>query len=164
MGPERYVGKTHMEIVRALLDCDASMLDTEFEQLPADMGYWTSQLADRRRAAAAAKIEAERVETRLMLEERAVLAAEGGKAPGEWIVRAKVVQREEWRAAQFAMLDAEADAERVRGLVSALSAKKDMLVSLGAQARAEMDSNPSLRAQASGAATMERLGRLGSRG
>lgn len=63
----------------------------------------------------------------------------------ESMVAARVEQYAEWQAAQDAEIGAEVERERLKGAVLALLAKKDMLVQMGANHRAEMEREPIIR-------------------
>jgi hypothetical protein len=129
-----------------LYDCanvEPEALDEEFIRVPADLAYWNERYAQAHKSHLLAKLDSERTEASLMLEMREKLKAMGGK-PTVDEVRANVITDPTYGSARLAEIEAEVERTRLRGLVGALEAKKDMLQSLGAKLRSEM-SDPLLR-------------------
>lgn len=65
--------------------------------------------------------------------------------PTEKDAEARVELDDRWQAAQDAEIVAEVEREKMKGAVAALVAKKDMLVQLGANQRAELERDPVVR-------------------
>jgi hypothetical protein len=143
------------------VNVEPEALDEEFIRIAADLAYWNERYARAHKAHLLAKLDAERAEAVLLLEVRetaltewraAKLASAGAKDKGESagrepageIVRARMVSDPRYHEVRLAELEAEVERTRLRGVVSALEAKKDMLQSIGAKLRSEM-SDPLLR-------------------
>jgi hypothetical protein len=126
------------------VNTDPLKLDDEFVRLPADLAYWHGQAANALRAYQTAKIDTKRLEARLSIELREQQIHDG-KKPTESTVAAAVETSDEMYEARKNLVGLEADYERIRGVVDAVRAKKDMVVSIGHQIRAEL-SDPIVRA------------------
>lgn len=156
-----------------LAECVAiepTALEEEFVRLPADLAYWNERYSVAYKAQLRAELDRKRVEARLYLECRETLMQaaareaepESGdtagtkavkrsvKAPTTDQIAAAVQRHPEMIAAQDRELDAEADSHHLRGVLDAVRSKKDALVSIGAQLRAEMQGDPVIRDQVRG--------------
>ena len=60
-----------------------------------------------------------------------------------------VLTDDSYQETALALVEADVDRQRCRGIVDAISTKKDMLQSLGAKLRAEMGSDPMVRSEQS---------------
>lgn len=141
-----------LEVEDYLKDCvvmDPLFIQEEYVRLPADLAYWNQKYADALRAHLRAKIDLDRIEAQVYLEKREVGYASGGKTT-EATVAAQVACDARVLAAREVAVMAEAEKARLHGVVNAVSAKKDMLVSLGAHVRQEMDGDPTIREQHAG--------------
>lgn len=125
-------------------------IQEEYIRLPADMSYWNARYADAVRVHLHAKHELERVEAQQQLEQREKLAAEG-KKPTEAMVSASVLLSDEYNKAKLTAIEAEVGKMRAAGRVDDLHSKREMLISMGAHIRKEMDGDPVLREQMKGA-------------
>lgn len=129
-----------------VFEIDSVNLNDAFCRQPAELAYWNGEYAKAYRAAAAAKANEKQVRaaTREVVRER--LMAMRGKATLPDIDSALEIHEDVVEATEQTT---EADYEKVRifGIVDAIRAKKDMLISVGAQLRAEMEHDPSIRAQ-----------------
>lgn len=134
------------DILYRAVSIDPVDLQQEFVTLPADLAYWGARHADAHRAALKAKFALEQAEAKTRLFIREQLNLSGQKATVDEI-NARVIVDEFYAEARLAAIETESVALRYRNLLSSVHAKKDMLVSVGAQVRAEMDGNPSLRRQ-----------------
>lgn len=121
-------------------------LQAEFVRLPADLAFWGAQYAEAFRAWNLAKLELERLSAQLSLEIRDALQgqAKGRVTLGE--IEQVLHASEPYQVARRAEIEAEAEKVRLYGVVDAVRAKREMLVSLGAQQRAEMANDPMVRA------------------
>lgn len=135
-----------------LKDCVAIYPETlteEFVRLPADLAYWSEQYANAYRYAAERELVRKTLEGKLYGEYQARLGAvRAGRGPSIEEIKSTVAQDPSYIAAR--QEENEADAARVRllGVVEAIRAKREMLVSLGAQMRAEMQHDPLVRQKA----------------
>jgi hypothetical protein len=133
---------------------DPMDLNRAYCELPGQLAYWNGQLADLTHKAMLAKADHEADRARATLAIREADRLDKGKMTvGE--VDAKVLLDTEVQDAQMVWIEAEAARLRVRGVVDALLAKRDMIQSLGAKLRAEMWADPVLRDQMAAATAME---------
>lgn len=140
------------DLLRAAIDIDENLITEEYQRLPGDLAYYNAQLAQATRAYLAAKRAVEKTEARLTLKyghsSEAHLKPEGWKKPNDAIVDALVQEDEEMEVAAQLLIEAEAERARLIGVVEAVRAKREMIVSLGAHLRIELQGDPILREQA----------------
>jgi hypothetical protein len=128
---------------------DDTVITEEYIRLPSDMAYWNARYADCFRFWLQAKVQRDLTEARLSAEWREQLEAKakGGRITlGE--IENAVFQDPQYIDAKAKEVMAEAEKVRLYGIMEALRAKREMLVSLGAHLRMEMDHDPMLRKQA----------------
>jgi hypothetical protein len=125
-------------------------LQEEFVRLPSDLAYWNARYADAQRTFLVRKLELDQLNARLRIELRERLLVTESKVT-ESMVDSRVELDDRYGNARLAMVEAEADKMHKYGAVDALRAKRDMLVSLGAHVRAEMQHDPQLRDESRGA-------------
>lgn len=147
------------EYLAASVQVEPLALQEEFVKLPSDLAYWGERYARAWRAFNLAKIKRDRVAADLHTSLREALfeaskasateaATSGGKvkvsakAPTVGDIDAAVLVHPDMVAAEQEVLDTEVEKVRLWGVLEAIKCKKDMLVQLGAQARAEMQGNP----------------------
>jgi hypothetical protein len=125
---------------RAAVHIDEADLRSEMIRIPADLAYYGHQLAVAHRRVTEAKLELESVEGFVYLEVREMLEdlADSKKGPTEATIKAKTAADVRIRNARAQMIEAEFEMGQVRAHVDAVRAKREMLVSLSALARAEM--------------------------
>jgi len=119
-------------------------LNEEYVQFSSDLAYWNAYHAEALRTHLIASLNVDRVVAMRRIELRAKMA-ETQKVT-ESMIDAAVDMDIAVCTARFEAIEAEVEKVRLRGVVDALHAKKDMLVSLGATIRMEMEGEPSLRA------------------
>lgn len=124
-------------------------IQAEFCRLPGDLAYYASQLAEAARRRDMAKFNMERVYSRTLLEEKAAAAISGTKLTVA-DTEARVVTSDAYEQARLEMIECEAAKAAAYGVLDAIRAKRDMLVSLGATQRAERASDPQINRNASG--------------
>lgn len=142
-----------LDVDEFLKDCvtiEPMALEEEFVRLPADLAYWNERYSMANRTFLRAKIDRERTEARLTIQLREELAKTmpEGKKPTVDAVGAAVKDHADMNAARNAEIDAEIEKARLYGVLDAVRAKKDMLVSIGAHHRAEMAGDPRIREEA----------------
>lgn len=142
------------EFLASCVHIEPMALSEEFVRLPADFAYWNERFAKASRLHASTKQQRERIYSQLLLENRMASEAVPQLDPnksnkhvkmtvGE--IEARITLDPAYQTAREAEVDAEIDAERINGVLQALRTKKDMLVQMGYQQRAEMSSDPSVR-------------------
>lgn len=124
---------------------DPTDLQDAFCSVPAELAYWSHKYALAYRAAATAKANEKQVRGAYREVAREQVIAIRGKAT-EADVAAKLESIDEVREASDATIEAEYEKTRLFGIVDAVRTKKEMLISVGAQVRAEMDHDPTIRA------------------
>lgn len=116
----------------------------EYVRLPADLAFWNARYADAQQAYLDSKAELDILERELYMVVREDLEASGGKVT-EKMVDSAMALSEVWKDARRALAKAEGEKHRLFGKLDAVRAKRDMLISLGAHLRAEMQGDPRLR-------------------
>jgi hypothetical protein len=119
-------------------------IEEEFVRTPADVAYWNAQFSDALDEYLRARARRDLEWSRIWLLTRERLLAAGEKAT-EKIVDAMTTVDAEYQAANEASIAAEAKKARLYGAVDAVRAKKDMIQSLGAKLRAELEGDPMVR-------------------
>lgn len=124
-------------------------LEEVFVRLPAEIAWVSAQYAHAIGAHLRAKARAKRLRGLLEIRVREELedagVKGGGKRPTESMVDARVEQLPEWQEAQEEEIAADVAREVARGRLSAIMAKKDSAVQLGAAHRAELERDPVIR-------------------
>lgn len=141
-----------VEVTAYLKECvtiEPMALEEEFIRVPADLAYWGARFADSQKQAALAKLRRDEVEAAIDAEHRAEAMAAGEKVT-EKVIASRVQGDERLKAVELALIDAEASAQRARAFCDAVRAKRDMVIALGSQVRAEMQADPSIRQQMTG--------------
>lgn len=119
-------------------------MQEEFVRMPADLAYWNAKLADVDKRFLLAKAQSEHSWAKLWLTTREKLLLSDGKAT-EKLIENTALADPEWQKAHLALVEVEAERSSIKGTVDAIRAKKEMLISLGATIRAEMDGDPMVR-------------------
>jgi len=136
-----------VEVDAYLVQCvhlDPLALDEEFIRLPADVAYWNERYAQTIRAHLVVKHDMDKTRAAVMLEIREDAANTGVKMTVA-DVEARVLVDGRVADATVAAIEAEAAMKHARVRCDSLSAKRDMLQSLGAKVRAEMAGDPAVR-------------------
>lgn len=115
-------------------------LQDEFRRIPADLARFNELYARALRRFLKAKARTEQVFSLVYLETR-----EGGQKATEAQIKAEVAMDDRYNDSLQERIEAEVEKTRLGGILDALMAKKDSLISMGANLRAEMSGNPSIR-------------------
>jgi len=129
-------------------------LDEGFTKIAVQLATHNERYYEALKAHLAAKAELDRVWATLYLSIREELN-EAGEKVTEAMLKAKVDAHADYFDARMRAVAAEAEKARLWGVLDALRAKKDALISLGANARAEMSGMPHLRGERRGARDVE---------
>jgi len=124
-------------------------IQEEYVRFPADLAYWNGRAADTLLTHLRTKSELERVEAQLNIELRETVAAEGKKVTVD-MLEAMVRVHPTYQAAKLTAIEAEVAKARHAGFVDSLHSKREMLISMGAHIRKEMEGDPVLREQIRG--------------
>jgi hypothetical protein len=125
---------------------DPEQINEEFARVSADLAYWNTVYALRSGDAARLDVECRRTKAAKYLYFREEIAQQGGRPTDEW-VKSLVDSDEEVNLALLLRVDADAEKQRIYGIVDAIRAKKDMLVSIGATLRSELEHDPMIKEQ-----------------
>jgi hypothetical protein len=126
--------------VDAAVSIDPLDLQDEFRRIPADLARFNELYARALRRFLKSKARTEQVFSLVYLETR-----EGGAKATEAQIKAEVAMDDRYNSALEERIEAEVEKTRLGGILDALMAKKDSLISMGANLRAEMAGNPSIR-------------------
>jgi hypothetical protein len=130
--------------LRERLKVEPMALEEEFIRCPGDIAYMGAKSSRALALHLHARTHAKRLRGLLMVEHRQRLVNLGGKTTvGE--VDAAVDSDPRWLRAKVAEDNADALREKAKGDFSAIMAKRDMLMQMGASVRAEMQFDPSTR-------------------
>ena len=138
--------------VKDSVDIEPMALEQEYQRVPSDLAYWNERYARALKVHLTCKAGEKTYEAYLKIEHREALhAAREGEKSGsgrvtESMVEAAVLTDPRYQKFQDERVNAEVEKVRIAGILDALRAKKDMLVSLGAHVRQEMEGDPVVRA------------------
>lgn len=127
--------------LRASTQIDELIISEEFIRLPADVSYWNSMYAEAYRQFLIAEFDRKQSWANALSAARVVLADKGlGGARGPTVdaVEAEAMRDPNFVKAKRWEIQCESDKVRLAGVLEALRTKKDMLISYGANQRAEM--------------------------
>ena len=146
-------GGTHVrgdrEIDKYQRDCtniEPLALQEEFVRVPADMAHWNGKYADAFEDYEQSKLHTRRLESLIQIEVRDRLARDGGKTT-EKAVESAVAGDPRLQAAEDEQLRTEVQLVRLKGVCEAVRCKREMIVSLGAHVRSEMQMDPIIKNQ-----------------
>jgi len=109
----------------------------EFVRVPADLAYWGEKYAEAVKAHLLAAHHTKRMRAQLSIQVRELAHAKDQKLTVDQ-VEAWVEQAPDYQSMRLQEIEAEAAKVSARCRLDAVSAKKDMVVSLGSHMRAEM--------------------------
>ena len=127
-----------------VIDFDDAQLDEEYTRYSGDLAYWNARYVKALRTFMIAQHIFKKVNARLWLEIREEAKGQGEKMTTDDL-KCAVIMRDEYEEAHLALIEAEAEKERMRKFAESLQTKRDMLQSFGAKLRAELEGDPSLR-------------------
>lgn len=123
---------------------DPLRLQDEFVSLPAVLAYWNQRYAESYERLQRAKVCEKRTRSILRIRKRQELLMSGVRVT-ESQVESAVDEAPEMVEAELDLIRAEAEKVRIQGACEAVRTKRDMVISIGAHVRAEMQGDPSLR-------------------
>lgn len=136
-------------------------LQPEFVRLSADLAYWNVRYSETIGAHLRAKKDLGVVCAKLDILVREQLAASGVRTT-EAMVKSTTESHDDYLEAYEMLITAEVEKARVYGILDAVRAKKEMLVSLGAYQRLEMQGDAQMRNLGSQQSAVERQTRKGA--
>jgi hypothetical protein len=138
------------EFLKESIKIEPLAIQEEFVRMPADLAYWNGRYATALKAHLLAKLRLDETKSKLFMLHRERLLAAGARAT-EAQIEAAVETDPEYHQVRLAIIDAEVERSRARGIVEAVTTKRDMLVSLGSHIRTEMEGDIAIRSQHSNA-------------
>lgn len=135
------VGALDHEAVMAAVTIEPTVLNEEFIRLPSDMAYWMSVYCDAIETLLGAKRQLDAGESQIRLEYK----SQARERPTESYLDSCVFQDPRYRVLKEGVDRAEVIKQRAHAVVESLRAKRDMLISLGAHIRAEMEQQLTIR-------------------
>lgn len=139
------------------VDIEPTAIEEEYVRVPADLAYWGEKYARAYEVHAICKQRSKTLNALLRIEHRerfheqfqadkAEKNKSGSGRVTDSMVESAVEMDERYQGMQAELIEAEVDLVRVKGTLEAVRTKRDMLVSLGAHIRAEMEGDPVVRA------------------
>ncbi len=139
-------GDTDLDAVLEVMEIDPLDIEMEYTTIGSQIARYNELHVEALREQLYAEREVKRVRAKKQLFIRSHAAASDEKMTDSR-ANAKVEASTMVQKIEIAAIDARIERERLRGILKTLEGKRDMLVSLGAHIRAEMQGNPSLREQ-----------------
>lgn len=127
------------------VDIVPEAIQEEYVRLPADLAYWNARYARALKEFLTAKAGEKQMESMLSIKHRELIIDNGGK-PTEKMVENAVNTDPKMIEARNLLVETEVEKARIWGLLDAVRSKKEMLISLGAHVRQEMEGDPMVRA------------------
>jgi hypothetical protein len=134
-----------------LKDCvriEPLALEEEFVRLPADLAYWNDRYSEAYKYHLERKIIREQLGAELSSKIRDGLEVAKKTRVTIAEVDGELLLNPEYQQARAKEVAADAERVRLYGVLDALRSKRDMLISLGAHIRAEMQHDPMIRERA----------------
>jgi len=122
-------------------------LQEEYIRVAPDLAYFNERYSRALERSMIAKLAVDQTEARLQIAVRQALLNTSQKIT-EALVEASVTTHEDMTTAREEQIQADVEKSRLHGVLDAIRTKRDMLVSLGAHVRSELQGDPSLRVQA----------------
>lgn len=129
---------------RASIRIEPLQIQDEYVRVPSDLAYWTEMHATIYREWQLAKFSREQEWGAAVNRARSELSSRGGKATVS-DVEAYAINDPAYVKAKRDEVHLEAERQRLLGMVEAVRTKRDMLVSLGAHIRAELEHDPIIK-------------------
>lgn len=123
---------------------DEHAIQDEYCRVAADLAYWGRAHAEAEGAYILAKAKLKRAEAQAHVMVREMMAS-AGKKPTDKAVEANVELQPGVEKAHAEFAHAAVRRKETSAYMEAISTKRDMLISLGATQRKEMDGDPSIR-------------------
>jgi len=134
------------EFLQQVIDINPLNIAEHFQRVPAELAYYNQQYADAVSDYLISKAKCDRAHA-VAYVDLAEATDSRGKKLTVAAIEAAIQLDAEYQAAKAAFISSEANKQELRGKVDVVSAKKEMLISLGAHLRVEM-SDPMVKAQA----------------
>ncbi len=140
---------TPEDYLRQCVTVDEMNIRGEYIRLSGDLAYWSAQLAEAKRVSLMTKVDVDRTRSALAIHYRHSLSSSGTRVT-EAMIDQSVTTDPKLVAKEDANIEAEVQKARIAGVVVAIEAKKDMLISLGAHIRKENEPGPTINSKTAG--------------
>lgn len=145
---EQNIDDSFESYMKDSVDIDDMDLDNEFIRVSSDLSYWYSKLADATESYQHAKFVREQVHARVYSEKKKFLHEsymdKKVKPPTVQDIESSVILDEEFSISKEKEIDAESFKLKIYGIVEAVKSKKDMLIQIGANRRADINGHISI--------------------
>lgn len=135
---------TDKEIDRAV-NIEPTAIQEEYSALPGDLHYWAAQVSDRNEVLDNLEDDLRAFEARTELHIITEATKAGVKPPPEAVRQAQVRVDPFWKLTVRAISKARRDKADAQAVLDAIKAKKEMLISLGATQRLELEREALIR-------------------
>lgn len=135
------------EYLRACVRIDPLLIEDEYKRVSSDMAYWSHRCAELHKTYQLAKLRRDQARGESYRHWRRALVKRYGKATAKDI-EAEQDNDLDVLEAEASVIEGEYNRDRAKGVLESIRAKRDMLISLGAHRRVEMQGNPLIRDQA----------------
>lgn len=132
------------DIDEFLYDCvqvEPMALQEEFVRVSSDLAYWSAKYSLAYKQKLLSEVRRKQITARQYFAIKEQLIKDIGKAIQKDVDH-KLELDEEVQKAKAEEIEAEFEKERLKGILNAITSKRDMLISVGAQIRAEMAQDP----------------------
>lgn len=141
---EQKIAQLNDSYLRDCVRITPESMNEEFMQLPGVLAYWNQKYAEAHKLYLDSKLDVSVTRARLQPLVREALALAGGRVT-EAQVEAAIDSNEDYIDAIRRMNAADSLKQEAWGIVDTMRAKREMLVSLGANIRVEMQNDPTIR-------------------
>ena len=138
---------TEDSFLQDVIDINPLNINEHFQKVPAELAYYNQKYADAVEEYLVAKHTCERAYATAFNHYSNGSEAANGRKPTVASIEANVQLDDDYHIAKMVLINAESEKQHLRGKVDVVSAKKEMLISLGAHIRVEMG-DPMIRSQA----------------
>lgn len=132
------------EYLKQCVDLAPEAISEEYARLSADYAYWNEKFARANRAHLEAEWQEEKIEARLYLKHKEP-AGEAKKVPTEKAVESAVKMDPLYEEAHLRTIEHQHERDYLRGVLQNLRLKAEMLVSMGATMRQEIQGDLRMR-------------------
>jgi len=130
--------------LRRVVKIEPTAIQEEFAQLPSDLNRWGYLLAEAGEIVDRAALDLKEWDAQERLRIRNTAEEKGMKTPSVDLIDSLVYANERYRKLREAIIQADRIREEVSATVEAVRAKKEMLISLGATMRQEVEAGREL--------------------
>lgn len=134
----------YAQAIQEAVAVDPLSIDDEFASLPGQIVRYNNLFSDAMKTLLLAEAAEDRMWAKMYILHREESRDEKAKIT-ETEIKSLIESSKEWQRVHDAVIDAKIEKQRLHGVLDALSAKRDALISIGAKMRAELAGQPHLR-------------------